>query len=39
MEQIREDATKALAKIEKIDFNKLVNAITDAGDIGQATGR
>ena len=31
MEQIREDATKALAKIEKIDFNKLINAITDAG--------
>jgi len=31
MEQIREDATKALAKIEKIDFNKLVDAITDAG--------
>ena len=31
MEQIRENATKALAKIEKIDFNKLVNAITDAG--------
>jgi paraquat-inducible protein B len=31
MEQIREDATRALAKIEKIDFNKLVDAITDAG--------
>jgi paraquat-inducible protein B len=31
MEQIREDATKALAKIEKIDFNRLINAITDAG--------
>ncbi len=31
MEQIREDATKALAKIEKLDFNKLVGAITDAG--------
>ena len=31
MEEIRENATKALAKIEKIDFNKLVNAITDAG--------
>jgi paraquat-inducible protein B len=31
MEQIRENATKALAKIGKIDFNKLVDAITDAG--------
>ncbi len=31
MEQIREDATKALAKIEKVDLNKLVNSITDAG--------
>jgi phospholipid/cholesterol/gamma-HCH transport system substrate-binding protein len=31
MEQIREDATKALAKIEKIDFNKLIDSITDAG--------
>lgn len=31
LEQIREDATKALAKIEKIDFNKLIDAITDAG--------
>ena len=31
MEEIRENATKALAKIEKIDFNKLINAITDAG--------
>lgn len=31
LEQIREDATKALAKIERIDFNKLINAITDAG--------
>jgi paraquat-inducible protein B len=31
MEQIREDATKALAKIEKLDFNKLIDSITDAG--------
>ncbi len=31
MEQIREDATRALAKIEKVDLNKLVNSITDAG--------
>ena len=31
MEQIHADATKALAKIEKIDFNKLVDSITDAG--------
>ncbi len=31
MEQIREDATKALAKIEKVDLNKLVNSISDAG--------
>jgi paraquat-inducible protein B len=31
MDQIRNDATKALAKIEKIDFNKLVDSITDAG--------
>jgi len=31
MEQIREDATRALAKVEKIDFNKLVDSITDAG--------
>ncbi len=32
LEQIREDATKALAKIEKVDFNKLVDSITDAGE-------
>jgi paraquat-inducible protein B len=32
MEQIRDNATKALAKIEKIDFNKLVDAITNAGN-------
>jgi hypothetical protein len=41
MEQIREDATKALAKINKIDFNKidfnkidfkqLINLTTNAG--------
>jgi paraquat-inducible protein B len=31
LEQIREDATKALAKIEKINFNKLVDSITEAG--------
>src|SRR5215469_1755036 len=31
MEQIREGATRALAKIDKVDFEKLVNAITDAG--------
>ena len=31
MEQIREDATEALGKIEKVDLNKLVNSITDAG--------
>ena len=31
LEQIREDATKALAKIEKVDFNKLVDSLTDAG--------
>ena len=31
MEQIREDATRALAKIEKVDLNRLVNSITDAG--------
>ena len=31
MEQIRENATKALAKIGNIDFNKLVDEITDAG--------
>ena len=31
MEQIRENATKALAKLEKIDLNRLVNSITGAG--------
>jgi hypothetical protein len=36
MEQIREDATKALAKINKIDFNKidfkqLIKLTTNAG--------
>ena len=31
MEQIRDDATKALAKIGEVDFKKLVDSITDAG--------
>ena len=31
LEQIRVEATRALAKIEKVDLNKLVNSITDAG--------
>ncbi|HEV3110345.1 MAG TPA: MlaD family protein [Candidatus Binataceae bacterium] len=31
LEQIREDATKALAKIGEIDFKKLGDSITDAG--------
>jgi len=31
LEQIRENATKALAKLEKIDFNALVASITEAG--------
>ncbi len=31
LEQIREDATKALAKLGKIDFNGLVASITEAG--------
>jgi paraquat-inducible protein B len=31
MEQIRENATKALAKLEKVDFNALIASITDAG--------
>jgi paraquat-inducible protein B len=29
-EQIKENATRALAKLEKIDFNRLVASITDA---------
>jgi paraquat-inducible protein B len=32
LEQIREDATKALAKIGEIDFKKLGDSITGAGD-------
>jgi paraquat-inducible protein B len=32
LEQIREDATKALAKIGEIDFKKLGDSITDAGE-------
>ncbi|HKD66724.1 MAG TPA: MlaD family protein [Candidatus Binataceae bacterium] len=31
LEQIQQDAAKALAKIEKVDFEKLINAITGAG--------
>jgi paraquat-inducible protein B len=32
LEQIKENATRALAKLEKIDFNKLVVSITNAGN-------
>jgi paraquat-inducible protein B len=32
LEQIRENATRALAKLEKIDFNGLVVSITKAGN-------
>jgi paraquat-inducible protein B len=32
LEQIRENATRALAKLEKIDFNRLVISITNAGN-------
>ncbi len=31
LEQIREDATRALAKIGEVDFKRLTDAITDAG--------
>jgi paraquat-inducible protein B len=31
LEQIQQDATKALAKIGEVDFKKLIDSITDAG--------